>query len=111
MTWPRRRQAQNVKALAQHKDSVTRVTEFHHASYQMTHDQEGKAPRSRALNGAEGKVGVLEETQKEGRRQAHGSLLVSALPPSPAAGPVHPAGRWDTPTVQRPDLGDNGRQQ
>ena len=35
-----KRWAQAVKALAQHKDSVTQVTKCQHASCQMTHDQE-----------------------------------------------------------------------
>ena len=41
MPRPGERWAQTMKALAQHKDSVTRVTKCQHASCQMTHDQEG----------------------------------------------------------------------
>lgn len=79
VTRPRGRQAQKVKALAQHKDSVTRVTECHHVS--LPNDSRPGGPRSQVLNGVEGKVGVLEETQREGRRQA--SWLTAGVGPAP----------------------------
>lgn len=69
-----KRWAQAVKALAQHKDSVTRVTKCQHASCQMTHDQE-------RIEWGGGTECALEETQQGGRRrQVPPSLLVLAQP-------------------------------
>lgn len=71
-----KRWAQAVKALAQHKDSVTQVTKCQHASCQMTHDQE-------RTEGGGGTEGELEETQQEGGRRQVPCITASAGPASP----------------------------
>ena len=68
--------AQAVKALARHKDSVTRVTKCQHASCQMTQNQE-------RTDGGGRTEGELEETQPEGRRRQDPRITASAGPASP----------------------------
>lgn len=68
-----------MEALAQHKYSVTGVTEGQRAFCQMTHDQEGK----RALNGIEEEWESWRRRRKQAEGRCHRSLLVPALlPPS-----------------------------
>lgn len=89
-----KRWAQAVKALAQHKDSVTQVTKCQHASCQMTHDQE-------RTEGGGGTEGELEETQQEGRRRQGPRITASAGPASPlethGRGPRRMAGHRNCP--------------
>lgn len=64
-----------MKALAQDRVSVTRVTKCHCGSCQMTHDQE------RTEGGGGTQRRALEEMQREGgRRQAFHSPLVLVQP-------------------------------
>lgn len=72
VTRPRRRQAQKVKALAQHKDSVTRVTECHHVS--LPNDSRPGGPRSRCAKrggGISGSPGGDAERRQKAGTMAH----------------------------------------
>lgn len=103
--WGRR--AQNVKALAQHKNAVTRVTECQRASCQMTHNHLSSS-LERTKGGGEVE-GIMEETQKEGRRRQAPLLTAGAGPaPAPQAcglSALQEGGR-NRQAVQRPSLGD-----